>query len=210
MFKNILLIFYTLIITILILLHFEFNTDYVAINRNVPMITQKGQGTLYIVTHNYEHKDILITMKQFSKYNQHFYMLFADKSWNHWLEPFRPNNIEFMYVKENTVSKISSKLLLGHNVIMFLYHESESTGPYYILQNTKCPLVIIKINKNNENKNNETNGDTLIKNHYNSSFQEIYWNNFLAKFTIEIKHINYDLSINSKIFIENLKEEMYL
>lgn len=207
MFKNILLIFYMLIITTLILLHFEFNTDYLAINGNIPMLNQKG--TLYVATHNYEHKDILITMKQFSRYNQHFYMLFADKSWNHWLEPFRPNNIEFMYVKENTVSKISSKLLLGHNVIMFLYQESESTGPYYILQNTKCPLVIIKINKNCENKNNETNGDTLIKNHYNSSFQEIYWNNFLAKFTIEIKHINYDLSMNSKIFIQNLKDNMY-
>ena len=206
MFKNILLIFYTLIITILILLHFEFNTEYFAINGNVPMLTQKG--TIYIATHNYEHKDILITMKQFSKYNQHFYMLFADKSWNHWLEPFRPNNIEFMYVKENTVSKISSKLFLGHNVIMFLYQQSESTGPYYILQNTKCPLVLIKINKNNEN--NENKNDTLIKNHYNSSFQEIYWNNFLAKFTIELKHINYDLSMNSKIFIENLKDNMYL
>ena len=112
-----------------------------------------------------------------------------------------------MYVKENTVSKISSKLLLGHNVIVFLYQESDSTGPYYILKNTECPLVIIKINKNSENKNKN---DTLIKNHYNSSFQEIYWNNFLAKFTIEIKHINYDLPMNLKIFIENLKDKMYL
>ena len=118
-------------------------------------------------------------------------------------------NIEFIYVKQKTVECISSKLLLGENVIMFLYQESESTGPFYIIKNTKCPLVLLKIKK--EDKQIKENNN-LINNHYNSSFRDIYINNFLSKYTLEFKKIKYNLSklINSKNFIEELKENLYL
>ena len=143
-------------------------------------------------------------------------MLFANKKWNHWLEPFRPKNIEFIFVKEKTVECISSKLLLGENIIMFLYYESDSTGPFYIIKNTKCPLVLLKIKKENKQiKENNTKlikeDNNLISNHYNSSFKDIYINNFMSKFTIEFKRIKYNLSkfTNSKKFIKELKQNLY-
>lgn len=198
-------IFIYFLVIILILVFLEFNTSYELISK-IPKIIYNQTGILFIGTHHYEHKDIFITFKQFETFNQKFYMLFADKKWNHWLEPFRPKNIEFIYVKEKTVECISSKLLLGENVIMFLYHESDSTGPFYIIKNTKCPLVILKIKKSiKQNENN------LINNHYNSNFQEIYINNFMCEFNLEIKKIRYNLSrfTNCKNFIRQLKQTLY-
>jgi hypothetical protein len=205
---KILSIFIIILITLLTLVFLEFNTSYELISK-IPKIINNHSGILFIGTHNYEHKDIFITFKQFEKINKKFYMLFANKKWNHWLEPFRPKNIEFIYVKQKTVECISSKLLLGENVIMFLYQESESTGPFYIIKNTKCPLVLLKIKK--EDKQIKENNN-LINNHYNSSFRDIYINNFLSKYTLEFKKIKYNLSklINSKNFIEELKENLYL
>jgi len=207
-----------ILMILLTLVFLEFNTSYELISK-IPKIIYNQTGILFIGTHNYEHKDIFITFKQFEKINKKFYMLFANKKWNHWLEPFRPKNIEFIYVKEKTVEFISSKLLLGENVIMFLYYESESTGPFYIIKNTKCPLVLLKIKKEDKQikENNTTltkltkENNNLISNHYNSSFKEIYINNFMSKFNVEIKKIRYNLSrfTNCKKFIKELKQNLY-
>ena len=198
-----------ILMILLTLVFLEFNTSYELISK-IPKIIHNQTGILFIGTHNYEHKDIFITFKQFKKINKKFYMLFANKKWNHWLEPFRPKNIEFIYVKEKTVEYISSKLLLGENVIMFLYYESDSTGPFYIIKNTKCPLVLLKIKKENNTKLIKEDNN-LISNHYNSSFKEIYLNNFMSKFNVEIKKIRYNLSrfTNCKNFIKELKQNLY-
>ena len=205
-------IFIFILLTLLTLVFLEFNTSYELISK-IPKIIYNQTGILFIGTHNYEHKDIFITFKQFEKINKKFYMLFANKKWNHWLEPFRPKNIEFIYVKEKTVECISSKLLLGENVIMFLYYESDSTGPFYIIKNTKCPLVLLKIKKQIKQSQEEDSIDenNLISNHYNSSFKEIYINNFMSKFNVEIKKIRYNLSrfTNCKNFIKELKQNLY-
>lgn len=205
-------IFIFILVTLLTLVFLEFNTSYELISK-IPKIIHNQSGILFIGTHNYEHKDIFITFKQFEKINKKFYMLFANKKWNHWLEPFRPKNIEFIYVKEKTVECISSKLLLGQNVIMFLYYESDSTGPFYIIKNTKCPLVLLKIKKQIKQSQKEYSIDknNLINNHYNSSFKEIYINNFMSKFNVEMKKIKYNLSrfTNCKNFIKELKQNLY-
>ena len=201
-----------ILMILLTLVFLEFNTSYELISK-IPNIIYNQSGILFIGTHNYEHKDIFITFKQFEKINKKFYMLFANKKWNHWLEPFRPKNIEFIYVKEKTVECISSKLLLGENVIMFLYYESDSTGPFYIIKNTKCPLVLLKIKKEikQSQKEHSLDKNNLISNHYNSSFKEIYLNNFMSKFNVEIKKVRYNLSrfTNCKNFIKELKQNLY-
>ena len=60
-------------IVILIILLIEFNTEYTVINNNNTSISKtlnyKNIGTLFIVTHNYEHKDIFITFNYFAKLN---------------------------------------------------------------------------------------------------------------------------------------------
>ena len=190
------------IIIILILLIFiillEFHADYKVIGT----VPQFKKGTLFICSHNNEHKDLFITFKQFSNINKNFLMLVADKSWNYLLESFRPKNIEFIYVKDNTVNKLSSKLLLGFNIIMFLYNESPSTGPFYILNNTKCPLIFIKI-KDLSNKK--------VINHYNSSINNIVMENFLNYYSIQFKTIKYYISklTNKKMFMNQLKYNLY-
>lgn len=192
-------------ITILSIILIEFNTDYNIIENKLSKTLklntlQNKIGTLFVGTHNFEHKDIFISFNYFSKLKSHFYMLFADKMWNHLLEPTRPNNIEFIYVKEKTVEKLSSKLLIGENIIMFLYKESNSSGLYYILKNTNCPLIFFKINREDSNKN--------IMNHYNSSFSDIFISNFLKKFTLKVKKIKYKLfEVNS--FMEHIKNILY-
>lgn len=204
--NKIISILITFLSIIIFLLFLEFNTEYFVIDNISKSLSNIAKpGTLFIGTHNYEHKDILITFQQFKKYkNNHYYILFADKLWNNLLEPLRPSNIEFIYVKDKTVEKLSAKLLLGHSVIMFLYSESDSTGPYYIIQNTLCPLVLFKINKLNSKKQ--------VSNHYNSSFYDIYINNFMSKFSFEM--INYKYSVNelnnSKNYLAQIKNTLYL
>jgi len=196
-------------IIVLIIILIEFNTEYEVVENKLTNTLklntlQNNIGTLFIGTHNYEHKDIFISFNYFSKLKSKFYMLFADKTWNYLLEPTRPSNIEFIYIKEKTVDKLSSKLLFGQNIIMFLYKESNSTGLYYILKNTRCPLIFFKI-KRKENKKE------LIMNHYNSSFSDIFISNFLKKFTLQLKTINYKL-IKSQLpitFINQIKKILY-
>lgn len=199
-------------IVVLIIILIEFNTDYEIIENKLSNTLkintlQNKIGTLFIGTHNYEHKDIIIAFNYFAKLKSKFYMLFADKTWNYLLEPTRPSNIEFIYVKEKTVDKLSSKLLLGQNVIMFLYKESDSSGPYYILKNTRCPLIFFKIKRKENNNKKE-----LIMNHYNSSFSDIFMNNFLKKFTLQLKTINYKLITSQSpiTFMNQIKNTLYM
>tara|TARA_B100001093_G_scaffold517763_1_gene600305 strand:- start:28 stop:579 length:552 start_codon:yes stop_codon:yes gene_type:complete len=180
----------------------EINTKFILIN-NIPNSILNKLGVLYVSTHNYEHKDIFVTFNYFKNINKKFIMLFADKAWNYMLEPLRPNNIEFMYVTNNTVEKISNKLLLGQDIIMFLYKESNSSGPYYILKNTKSPLVFIKI----KNKDNPK----LTLTHYNNNAKDIYIKNFLCTYLLEFKKINYKLSkyTNINMFLKQFKKSLY-
>ena len=193
--KKFIIIVLILIIFIILL---EFHADYKLIN-NVPNFKK---GTLFICSHNYEHKDIFITFKQFSKINNKFLMLFADKSWNYLLESFRPKNIEFIYVQNNTVNKLSSKLLLGFNIIMFLYNQSDSSGPFYILQNTKCPLILVKIKDLSTKK---------ITNHYNSNINNIFIDNLLNYYSMQFKKMKYNISklTNKQTFLNQLKYNLY-
>lgn len=194
-----------IIVIIIILVIYEFNTKYINNSLiNFSDLLSNNNGNLIVSTHDYEHKDIFIMLNELSKlYYNKFYVLFADKIWNILLEPLRPKNVEFIYVKNNTVNKLSSKIILGHNVVMFLYKESESSGIYHILKNTNCNLILTKINKNNKNNN-------ITKNHTNSSKLEIFLDNFNSSYNFHTLQYKYDNSINSKLFMNNLKNVLYL
>ena len=191
-----------IIILVIILLLIEFNTKYTIENNTLLENINNTKGTLFIASHNYEHKDILLLFKVFSQFNSKYYMLFADKIWNNILELLRPKNIEFIYVKNETVDKISNKLLFGHNVIMFLYNETTASGPYFIIKKTISPLIIIKI----RNINN-----SLKYTHYNSTILDIYKSNFLCKYNITLFNYNYinDLNKSKNYFIQELKYKLY-
>jgi len=189
----------TLITLISIILTVELNTNY-KINKSFESLKFKS-GSLIICSHNYEHKDIFIVLKELSKINQKFIVLFANKIWNNLLEISRPKNVEFTYVKDNTVNKLSSKLLLGHNIVMFLYKETTSSGPFYILKNTKAPLIILRIK-----------GKTEGINHFNGSAIDIYIGNSLNNYTIEYNKFKYSINKSSdkpNIFMNKLIKNIY-
>lgn len=202
-------IYIIIIIILLTIVYLEFNVKFTLLNK-MPIMNNlnENRGKLFICSHNFEHKDIFIIFKLFEKQKEKFYMLFADKSWNYILEPFRPNNIEFIYVKENTVNKLSSKILLGENVIMFLYNHSDSSGAFYILKNTNCLSYIIKIKR--KEKNTKSNNIKIV-NHHNGTFTEIFINNFMKEYTVNINRIKYKLSkftiVNN--FMNQLKYKLY-
>ena len=134
-------------------------------------------------------------------------MLFANKIWNHLLEPLRPKNIEFIYVTNNTVEKITSKILLGNSVIMFLYNESTSTGPYYILQNTKCKTILLKIKENIMNiinpKNNNKDKYNKQTNEKNTCFNQIETSYPFGTGVTCVTGVTHVTSINSTVSTSN-------
>ena len=181
------------IILIIILLIFEFNTKYI-INKNVNI----KKGSLIVCSHNYEHKDIFIVLQEIKKRKNFFIILFADKYWNYLIEPFKPDNTEFVYVKNNTVNKLSNKLLLGYNVVIFLYNNNNSKGIYHILKNTNAPLILLKIK-----------GDKMGYNHNNSTHFQIMFYNKNINYTINYNKIKYLLNYNSIQFMKKIKNHLY-
>jgi len=82
---------------------------------------------------------------------------------------------------------------------MFLYKENESSGSYYIMKNTNCNLILIQI---------KSKLNYIIKNHYNSSFLDIYLSNFNKLFEVYFKKIKYNVkTLNNFMFI--LKDTLY-
>ena len=185
--------YYYYLIFIIILLYVEFNTKYV-LKKNITI----KKGSLIVCSHNYEHKDIFITLQEIKKNNQFYYILFADEIWNYIIEPFRPKNTEFIYVKNNTVNKLSNKLLLGYNVILFLYKHNNSKGIYNILKNTNTSLVLLKIK-----------GDKVGYNHTNSSYLKILFYNKNINYSINYSKIKYLLDDSPSKFMKKIKNNLY-
>ena len=200
--KNRLIIFLiSLIIIITILILFEFNTKYnIKSEFIIENNNNNNKGNLIVATHNYEHKDIFIILNYFANKKEKYYILFADKIWNIILEPFRPLNIEFIYVTSGTVDKIINRLAAGDNVIMFLYKESDSSGLYHIINyfNNGLDVTLAKIEdyKKNDKK------DYQISNHYNSSFYDIFVNNFNKTFDLKFEKYNYS-KYNKNTFMKD-------
>ena len=185
--------YYYYLIFIIILLYVEFNTKYV-LKKNITI----KKGSLIVCSHNYEHKDIFITLQEIKKSNNFFYILFADEIWNYIIEPFRPKNTEFIYVKNNTVNKLSNKLLLGYNVILFLYKHNDSKGIYNILKRTNTSLVLLKIK-----------GDKIGYNHSNSNYFEIMFYNKNINYSINYSKIKYLLDDSPSKFMKKIKNNLY-
>lgn len=219
--KNRLIIFLiSLIIIITVLILFEFNTKYNIKSEFVIEKNNNNKGNLIIVTHNYEHKDIFIILNYFGNRKEKYYILFADKIWNTLLEPFRTFNIEFIYVTSGTVDKIINRLAAGDNVIMFLYKESDSSGLYHILNyfNNELEVTLAKIEDNQNKQNTQKNyqdyqkhNKNQISNHYNSSFYNIFVNNFNKTFDLKFEKYNYSESnyLKSNTFMINFKNQLY-
>jgi len=217
-------IFLLIIILVIFFLFYEIisSTNYRIINnlKNLNNFQNSNNsnnyGNLIVSTHNYEHKDIFLIMNYFSKRSEeNNYILFADKIWNILLEPIRSNNIEFIYVTNGTVNKIINRLMNGDNVIMFLYKESDSTGLYHILNyfdfNINVYLAKINEESNNNLKSNNINKISKISNHYNSSFFDIFINNFNKHLNLNFEEFKIDIyKIEEKeIFMQKFIEKLY-
>ena len=91
-----------IIIFVCIYIFIELKTKYSIIK---PLKSLSSKGNLIICTHSYEHKDVFIMLQELQKSSKKYVMLFADKIWNHLLEPLRPNNVEFLFIKGNILNR---------------------------------------------------------------------------------------------------------
>lgn len=55
-----------------------------------------------------------------------------------------------MYTKNNAVKKASEKIKKKEPVGIFIYNNTKSKGLYYIVKETKCPILIVKVSQKNK------------------------------------------------------------
>jgi len=182
------------LIFIIILILLEFFPIYKVINGPLSSHLQKN-GKLILCTHNFEHKDVFIILREISYLTDRIYVVFADKIWNKLLEYFKSINSNFIFTEGGTTEKIIQKILQGYTIIMFLYNlDNPRTGLYYILRDTKCKLLLCRIKSEYKSKI-----------HTEANILNIIYSNLNKTFTVEYDEINYKLGKNPKFFMENIK-----
>jgi hypothetical protein len=157
---------------------------------------KKTSGRLIVCTHNYEHVDIFIMLRELSYIKEQVYVVFADEIWNKLIEFFKVVNTTFIFTTNKTTEKIINQINNGNTVLLFLYNlKFPRTGIYHVLNSTGCDLILSQI----KSKHEETT-------HLNSTKQEIFTKNFNKTYTVKYNKINYILGICPKKFMDKFKK----
>lgn len=100
--------------------------------------------------------------------------------------------------KKNNVVEKSIKLLKNkENLLIFLHENNKKSGIYYILKETKVPIVFIRINRENQSINKKNKGD--------------FYNTFGSKINLEYEYYDeYNINIEKEKFINDIDEKLYL
>jgi hypothetical protein len=121
---------------------------------------QHQTKTLYIVTHDYHHIDIIGIIYILSNFKKNNYYCITANDWlNKLFELIGniigcANNIKLIYTKTGAVNKSIKLLNQNNNVVVFLHKHKKNTGIYNIIKNSRCKVVLVsiisrkKINKN--------------------------------------------------------------
>ena len=104
---------------------------------------------LTIVSHDFEHIDLIILFHELEKQTIKTVVVVYDCWWNklfdHYIHNFGKNqHIEFLFVgkEKNNTNKIADSLNNGKDVLIFLYRDNPSKGIYYIIRDTNVPIYI--------------------------------------------------------------------
>jgi hypothetical protein len=138
---------------------------------------------LYVVTHNYEHIDVLIMLEEVKKSNELFTFIFADKWHNKLLELISDNKIEFLYVTGGTTDKMINRLKNKRNIVIFLYPNNKNTGVYHVLKAVNVPVILTQIKS-----------DISIINHEISNNFDMLVQSFGQRFSVSYEIFNYNIN----------------
>lgn len=99
--------------------------------------------------------------------------------------------------KKNNIVKKSIELLKNkENLLVYLHQDNKKSGVYYILKETKVPIVFCRMHRENY---------SIREKHRAGVF-----NSFGSKINIEYEYYdNYDLSVGKEKFINNLTNKLY-
>lgn len=188
------LIIFLIIFTILLIL---LNNPLMLLNCEYESgrLIDTDEPKLFVVTHNYEHIDVLIMLEEIKKSDQLFTFVFADRWHNKLLELITNSRVEFLYVTNGTTNKIIDRLKSGRNVVIFLYPDNKNTGVYYVLKTLNVPIVLAKIKSN-----------ISAINHKTSNNLEMLVQSFGQKFSVNYEIFNHEIN-NS--FMEQLIKKLY-
>lgn len=157
---------------------------------------KKTGGRLIVCSHNYEHMDIFIMLRELSYLNEQVHVIFADKIWNKIIEIFKVVNTKFIFTTSNTTNKMIDKIMTGHTVLIFLYNlDAPRTGIYHVLKSTGCDLISAQIKADHEKTT-----------HLNSSTKDIIVKNFNKTYTLDYNKIDYNLGPCPKKFMNEMKK----
>tara|TARA_Y100000389_G_scaffold60231_1_gene56402 strand:+ start:3032 stop:3520 length:489 start_codon:yes stop_codon:yes gene_type:complete len=121
-----------------------------------------SKGTLYVVSHDYEHIDIFAveSLARLSRNQNHF--VFFDAWWNKCLQIYQLyyDNIHILYTGTGVVSKACHQLMLGHNVYIWQYRWNNQSGVFHMKRNTNCNVKLLKV-KSTCKAINHSNADKL-------------------------------------------------
>lgn len=130
---------------------------------NMDILNNLPKDTLIIFPHfkRNELYDIIIGEYLRIKTNLHSIdtNIIADKRWKQlhlfikiFIERKSKNNSHVIFTKSNSVKLASEKLKKKELVTIVLYEKSRGKGIYYIAKETKCPILIVKRDIDNNTK----------------------------------------------------------
>ena len=159
-----------------------------------------SKKTLYIVTHDYEHIDVLSLNSLFSKNKKIlYYFIVANAWWNKANDIlFLNKNINSLFTGTGVVNKSIKLLNQNNNVVIFIYRHSNATGTFNIVKNSNCKVVLIKIKCRKK----------INKTHINCSKSELIFSYINEDFDIITHDFNH-LPMNSSDYLKKIKYALY-
>lgn len=175
------LLFYSLNLIWYYYPHEFFDTEYEIKNKDVNI--NNFNNSLFVYNHNdledyQKYKDAMIMTHQIHKSDKSFSLITEYPSLKYF--PI-VKGYDFIFKGENACDKMINSLKKGNNGIIFLIDKHNNEGIYYILKETKVPLILIK-KKWNKHK----------------------------KIEIEYKEIKYDTNLTPSKFMDNIKKILFI
>ena len=128
-----------------------YNEINIKINKQ-EIYRRKKKGSLIILSHSYEHIDLIILYHELLKTDPSCVLFGANRPWNwllHSLFKSSFNKCKVIYITKNTVNKMKLEIEQGYNVIVFYYQYKKDTGIYNLIKMTDCDIYTARITCNN-------------------------------------------------------------
>jgi len=126
----------------------KYNEINIKLNKQEIYKKKTKIGSVIIVSHNYEHVDVLIIINELLTNDSSCIIVAAYRPWNMLLSSLYKNSLKkcnIVYITNNTVNKMKSYLEQGYNVIIFYYKYKTATGIFNLIKMSHCDVYTLRI-----------------------------------------------------------------